>query len=48
MTKVSDIEDGLRDVRALIARGLERTVLRQLTSDPAAMVASGKMLSLGP
>ncbi len=44
MTTGSTIEAGLRDVRQLIARGLERTVLNRVTSDTAGLVASGKML----
>lgn len=44
MTKGTSIDDGLRDVRALIGRAIERTVLSKLTDEPATLVASGKML----
>ncbi len=43
MSPVS-IDEGLRDVRALIANALDRTVLSRLTGDTAELVASGKML----
>ncbi len=54
MSKATSIENDLRDVRALIGRAIERTVLSKLTADPAALVANGKMLrsrlifNLGP
>ena len=44
MSKGNHIESGLQDVRALIARALERTAISKLYSEPAALVASGKML----
>jgi geranylgeranyl pyrophosphate synthase len=44
MTAGNSIEIGLRDVRHLIARALEQTVLSRVTHDTAALVASGKML----
>lgn len=44
MTSDSRIETGLQDVRTLISKSLERTVLSRLTGDTAALVASGKML----
>lgn len=44
MNTGNPIETGLEDVRKLIARGLERTVLSRLTDNTAGLVASGKML----
>lgn len=44
MANVTSMDEDLRDVRALIGRYIERTVLQKLTDDPASLVASGKML----
>lgn len=44
MAIVTSMDENLRDVRALIGRYIERTVLQKLTDDPASLVASGKML----
>lgn len=38
------IEQCLHDVRGVIAEALSRTVLRQITDDPATVVGNGKML----
>lgn len=44
MAILTSVDEALNEVRALIGRAVGRTVLSKLTDDPAALVASGKML----